>query len=270
MRYTTDMMTATDAPLTHYSVVGVQENWIGINPGTEAARMVPGGSCWHCGTGIAIEVVIRSTVTGETHTIGTTCAERVGLNGPELKAMLAEKYAQERFERSAANRKAQAEARDTQEAADTAAHGPHGTESRYVAGCTCQPCRSAAPHGTMDRFDEGCTCLACIDAALASNRGYKVQPDRHVIVRLATGEIVPAKTVDTRYGYRWCVRDGLCWLPVSPARRSTHAKHGYVQAEAPFLVHSCGTGRDRYLRPVCRLGDPLVDMWGERIERGEA
>lgn len=259
--------TVVDAPLTNYSVVGVQENWIGINPGTPAARQVPGGSCWHCGTGIAIEVVIKSTETGETHTIGTTCAERVGLNGPELKAMLADRYAKERYERSAAVRRQREVEAAEREAIETAEHGPHGTESRYVSGCYCPPCRSAAPHGTIDRFDEGCTCLSCIDAALASGRGYKVQPDRHVVVRIESGEVVAAKAVDTRYGYRWCVRDGLCWLPVSPARRSTHAKHGYVQAEAPFLVQSRGTGRDRYLHPVCRIGDPLVDMWGERIKR---
>lgn len=258
---------ATDAPLTNYSVIGVQENWIGINAGTEAARLVPGGSCWHCGTGIAVEVVIRSAGSGEVHTIGTTCAERIGLNGPELKAMLAEKYAEERHERSAAvRRQREAEAAEREER-ETAEHGPHGTESRYGFGCFCPLCRKAAPHGTTTRFfDATCHCLLCIDAALELPE-FKVQPDRHVIVSVESGEVVQAKAVDTKYGYRWCVRDGLCWLPVSPARRSTHAKHGYVQAEAPFLVQSCGTGRDRWLKPICRLGDPLVDMWGERIAR---
>ena len=261
--------TTKDAPLTNFRVIGLQENWIGINPGTEAARMVPGGSCWHCGTGIAIEVVIKSTETGETHTIGTTCAERVGLSGPELKAMLAEKYAQERNERSAAvrrQREAEAAERETRE---TAEHGPHGTESRYLSGCYCQPCRKAAPHGTTTRFfDANCHCLRCIDVAMTLPE-FKIQADRHVIVDIETGEVVQAKTVDTKYGYRWCVRDGLCWLPVSPARRSTHAKKGYVQAEAPFLVQKCKSmdGRGTWLKPICRIGEPLVDMWGERIER---
>ena len=259
--------TVVDAPLTNYRVTGVQENWIGINPGTDAARMVPGGSCWHCGTGIAIEVVIKSTETGEVHTIGTTCAERVGLSGPELKAMLAERYAEERYERSAAvRRQREAEAAE-REAIETAEHGPHGSESRYISGCHCQPCRKAAPHGTTTRFfDADCHCLRCIDAVMMAHPGeFKIQPNRHVIVNIETGEVVQAKTVDTKYGWSWCVRDGLCWLPVSPARRSTHAKKGYVQAEAPFLVEVCGRGSKQWLKPVCRIGEPLVDMWGERI-----
>jgi hypothetical protein len=260
--------TAVDAPLTNYRVIGVQENRIIIAGGTPDAHSVPGGSCWHCGTGIAIEVVIKST-TGETHTIGTTCAERVGLNGPELKAMLAERYAEERYLRSAAVVKAQREAAAKVEAEETAKYGEHGTESRYASGCSCQPCRNAAPHGTVDRYYErSCTCLRCLDALVSSRPGdFKVQPDRHVIVSLTTGEVVQAKTVDTKFGYRWCVRDGASWLPVSPARRSTHAKHGYVQAEAPYLVEKCGQGSKSFLKPIARIGEPLVDMWGERIER---
>lgn len=257
---------AAEAPLTNYRVVGLRENWYQAAPG---APRQPGGGCWHCGTGIAIEVVISSTVTGETHTIGTTCAERVGLNGPELKAMLARRYAEERAERARRRTAAWRRARDEAEAAATAAHGAHGTESRFLSGCFCEPCLGAAPHGSAQRFLHGrCRCLVCIEGILRERPDeFTVQEDRYVIVELATGRVVEARVVDTTYGRRWCVGDALAWLPVSPARRSTHAKRGYVQARAPFLVEVCGRRGRQWFKPLARMGSPIVDCWGERIVR---
>lgn len=261
--------TQTDAPLTNYSVIGIQENRIGINAGTPEARQVPGGSCWHCGTGIAIEVVIRSTETGETHTIGTTCAERVGLDGPELKAMLAERYAEERYQRSAAVRRSLQNEAAARDAKVTAEHGDHGTPTRYAFGCNCADCRLVAPHATYDRFFEArCRCLRCIEWVLSAHEGFAIY-QRDVIVDVETGEVVPAKTVNTRYGTRWCVRDGMAWLPFRPARRDTLAKKGYVEAEVPMLVQSGGRGSAAWSKNVCRLADPIADRWGEPIRRSD-
>jgi hypothetical protein len=80
-----------------------------------------------------------------------------------------------------------------------------------------------------------------------------------VVIDLGTGEAVKARKVKTRYGRRWCVRDGAAWLPVAPQRRHTQAKHGFVEAAAPGLVD----GREA----VVPLGCPIVDAWGERIPR---
>lgn len=260
-------MTTDTAPLTNFRIIGVRENWYKAAPD---APKQPGGSCWHCGTGIAIEVVIRSTETGETHTIGTTCAERVGLNKAELKAFLADKYAEERYQRSKAGREAAQRAAVEREAREAAEHGPHGTESRYQSGCYCDPCTAAAPHGTPHRFHAKCRCLTCVDWAVHADKDYGewfIVPDWDVIVDLGDGEIVPAKKVDTRYGYRWCVNNGAAWLPVQPKRRDTLAKKGYTEAEVPMLVERCGRGRDSWLKPICRLGDPIADRWGEPIPR---
>lgn len=258
--------TAAEAPLTGYRVVGVRENWYQAAPG---APRQPGGGCWHCGTGIAIEVVIRSVTSGEEHTIGTTCAEREGLSGPALKAMLAARYAEERAQRasqrSAEERRAQAE----REAALAAAHGPHGTESRFLAGCFCVECVAAAPHGTTSRFLHGaCRCLQCIEAVLVEMPGdFRIQPERTALVDLTTGEVADARVVAGRYGRSWCVGDGAAWVPVAPARRRTQASRGYVEAEVPYLVEVCGRLRDQWLKPIVPLGLPLVDRWGEPIPR---
>lgn len=57
-----------------------------------------------------------------------------------------------------------------------------------------------------------------------------------VVIDLSTGKTVKARKVKTRYGHRWCVRDGAVWLPVAPERRDAQAKHGFVEAAAPWLV----------------------------------
>ena len=55
------------------------------------------------------------------------------------------------------------------------------------------------------------------------------------------------------------------WLPVHPARRSTMAKRGYVEAKAPYLVEICGRRYERWYKPVVLLGVPVFDVWGEPI-----
>jgi hypothetical protein len=266
----TDMTqnTSTDAPLTNYRIVGIQENW--YQPIPDAPKK-PGGSCWHCGTGIAIEVVIQEKTSRELHTIGTTCAERVGLSGPELKAMLAERYAAERANRTKATREEHQRQFEAAEAERARLHGEHGTESRYLAGCRpwgmCAECYRAAPHGTTDRFHAGeCRCLDCIDAAIATGE-YRIQEDRDVIVRLSTGEMVEARKVDTKFGYSWCINDAEAWASVHPKRRSTMAKKGFVEAQAPYLVEVCGSRYNQWLKPVMPLGSPIVDAWGEELPR---
>lgn len=254
----------TAPPLAEYRVVGLRENWYQAAPD---APKQPGGSCWHCGTGIAIEVVIKSRQTGESHVIGTTCAERVGLDGPELKKMLAERFAEQREQRRSANAKARVKARADAEAEAAGRLGPHGSESRFLSGCFCEPCVKAAPHGTVARFRQDCACLVCIDTVVTGSPDEYEVIERDVIVDLDTGEVVDARKVDTRYGYRWCVKDGEVWLPVSPARRSTHANKGYVEASAPFLCERRGSKSRGWWEQLHRLGDPIFDNWQEPIVR---
>lgn len=257
-------------PLEGYRVVGLRENRYKPHPDAPSR---PGGSCWHCGTGIAIEVVISNGT--EQHVIGTTCAERVGLNGPELKAFLAEKYADERAARSKAGREAAARAWAERDAAETLEHGEHGTETRFRAGCRCDPCIAGAPHGTWPKFADGaCTCSACLDYALlerpADDTTYKVGTF-DVLVDLATGDVVDgARIVDTRYGARWAPTARTDWAPVRPARRTTLSKRGVTEAEATFLyVDVKGRSwRDGFRKPLARLSSPIIDRWNEPIPRG--
>lgn len=263
-------MKIVETPLMRYQLVDVVERWEGAGD----AR-VPAGACWHCGSAIAYCVQIRHLDTGEEHEIGTTCAERVGLDAEALKRMQAAKYAEDRAARAAWRRQADAEAAARAEAAATAQHGPHGTEARFVSGCTCDECQAAAPHGITQRAGEGyrvaarffagCRCLECIEAVVAidAERGYRdryrIVENLTVVIDLRTRKTVKARTVKTRYGRRWCIRDGAAWLPVAPQRRQTQAKHGFVEAAAPWLVDGRGA--------VVPLGCPIVDAWGEPLPR---
>lgn len=258
-------MTTSTAPLESYRIVGLRENWHQPAPG---APKRPGGGCWHCGTGIAIEVVIRHVTTGEEHTIGTTCAERVGLDPEALKRLLADRYAEQR---ELARQMRSAEYREMlaqREADETAAFGEHGTETRFESGCRCNPCIAAAPHGTDHRFWHGaCRCLTCIDHVLATDPNVLVM-NQDVIVNVDTGEVVTARKVDTRYGYRWCVEDGRAWLPIGPKRRDTQAKKGYVEASAPYVVERIKAQQGgHWYKLLVRVGDPIVDIWDEPIAR---
>lgn len=259
-------MTTESAPLERYSVVGVETR---IFKASADAPAQPGGSCWHCGQGIMVCVLVRHADTGQTETIGTTCAERVGLSGPELRKMLAEKYAEERAERRAA-----ASAERRQQLAEEAAlaeatYGPHGTVSRWESGCYCAECRKVAPHGTTTRFFEGCHCLPCIDAVLTCRPEFTVREVR-VLIDLSTGKVANARAVDTKYGYRWCVEDGRLWMNVHPARRSTLANKGYTEAQVPYFGEVCGRGLRKWFKPVARVGSAVVDEYGEPIPRAAA
>jgi hypothetical protein len=251
------------APLENYRIVGWQANWYQPDP---SAPKKPGGCCWHCSTGIAIEVIIEDKTTGERHTIGTTCAEKVGLSKDALKAINAERYAEarvaEREARLATRRKERAKA----DAKEAALHGPHGTEGRFGSGCRCTPCQKAAPHGTVERFMLGkCRCLDCMGAAVA-NGGWKVA-DQEVLVGLETGRVVDAKVVMGRYGRSWCIDDGREWAPYAPKNRATLAKRGYTEATAPFLCEVAGGRYHQWLEPLEPVGEPIVDRWGDPIPR---
>lgn len=252
-------MTMTEAPLTNYRIVGIRENWYQADP---RAPRQPGGSCWHCGTGIANEVVIENRETGEIHTVGTTCAERVGLDAAELKAMLAEKFAQERLEASAAYRRARQAEHEARDARDTELYGPHGTARRWRSGCRCEPCYAAAPHGSFPKYENGCTCGPCLDSMLADDR-YSVHTDRVVLVDLDSGRIVALGVNWGQYGAYWKAGGGF--VNAHPKRRGTIARKGYTEAEIPVLVQRCGKSHDTWYRPVAALASPLVDTWGEPV-----
>ena len=220
----------------HYVVVGMIERW----EGTAGAR-VPGGSCWHCGTGIAYCVQIQNTMTGEQHEIGTTCAEQAGLDATALKRRRAEMRAAERWAAELERRRLQPE-----------------------------PELPKPEHGTADRYFDRCRCLLCIEAvARECPDEYKIQ-EATVIIRLATGRPVSAELVDTRWGTSWRVDNGEAWLSTGVKRRSTHANKGFVEAEAPCLVRfwrsRLPNGGTRPVQTVvCVLASPLIDVWGVAI-----
>ena len=246
----------TEAPLADYAITGFETRYYSPVPEVK----MPGGTCWHCGTAISICVQIRHHQTGETHEIGSTCAERVGLDVTELKKMLRQRNAAMRAERTAAERRAYQQARDEE-------FGAHGTETRFANGCRCTPCKAVAPHGAETRWHAGCECLDCVEGVLAANpRTYWIVDDYRVLIDLATGRITDAEIVRTQYGCSWCVTNESgrkVWVTVGPARRSTQTKKGYVEAYAPMLVVG---GRDWH-RPRLVLGEPLADRWGEPIHR---
>lgn len=87
-----------------------------------------------------------------------------------------------------------------------------------------------------------------------------------VLIDAASGEILPAKRVSTRYGPRWVVNheDGEAdWYPYSPARRTTMTSKGVTEAEVDYLVRPYG----RYdgFSTLFPLERPDVDSWGEAI-----
>lgn len=260
------MAATTDAPLADFRIVGYTENYYQAAP--DAPRQ-PGGTCWHCGTGIAIEVIVKRVGSDEMHTIGTTCAERVGMDVTELREWLAERYREQRELLRQTRSKAFREETARREAEEIALHGPHGTETRYTSGCRCTPCIKAAPHGTTHRFWHGeCRCPACIEVAMADDASL-VYRELTVVVDVDTGEIADARLVDTRYGSRWCVNDGATWLPLSPKRRTTQASKGYVEATAMFLAERIKSRNGTWYKRLARMSCPIIDAWGEPIARPE-
>lgn len=256
---------STTAPLQRFVITGYVTRHFQAAPD---APKQPGGSCWHCGTAIANCVQLQNVDTGEQVEVGTTCAERVGLDPAELKRYLAEKFAEERMARSQAaaeRRQAEDEATDL---AETLVHGEHGTESRYVAGDRCDACRAAAPHGTTHRFyDGGCRCLVCVEHMIEAER-FEIRDDITVLVDIETGMLVEdARLVDTRHGLRWRSDERDVWLGFNPARRSTLANKGYLEAEVPMLTRPASRRSDRIWIEVCPMASPIVDSWGEPIAR---
>lgn len=251
------------APLERFRVVGVEERTFKAAPDapTQAA-----GSCWHCGASIRICVLARNDDTGETVSIGTTCAERIGLDPAGLKRYLAERFAEERAMRSKAGREAAARAAERWEQEQATAHGPHGAESRFLAGCRCEDCCDAAPHGSLERFRrDRCVCGPCLDAALESEHRILT---RSVLVDLATGRVVPdARAVSGQYGTSWFIPSRHEFVPFGRKRRATIAQRGYTYAEASFIGYDArGDGRsDRVFVPMTACSEPCLDAWGEPI-----
>lgn len=230
---------ADEAPLRDYVAVGWTERWTGT-----ADVRVPGGNCWHCGNAIAYCVQIESTVTAEQHEIGTTCAEKLGLDIAALKQRMADKRAAERRHENRAQR-------------------------------SDPPMPVEQPHGTFGRFLAGCYCLPCIDAALTTMPNEYAIVTKPVIIDLATGEQAPATIVDTRYGQSWRLDNGT-WLTAHPRpkRRNTHAAKGYVEAEVPCLIRHGWRRRPGCSEParytettLYPLASPLRDIWDTPIPR---
>lgn len=268
-------MTTETAPLQNFQVVGIVEKTVGINAGTSYAREVAGGTCWHCGTNIRICVQAKNMETGEVVDIGTTCAERIGLDPKALKHYLAERFAEERWLRSKAHRDAQHAEDERLEAEQAAKYGEHGSETRYqhcnVWGndAACAECTDTAirlaPHGTTLRFwERDCSCDECVVAALVADRSL-LRRRFPVLVDLTTGSVVDeARMVGGRYGTSWLIPSRNAFVPAFRQRRETVAKRGYTYAEAEYVAQ-----RGRHYadpdRRVRRISSPTVDDFGEPI-----
>lgn len=252
----------TAPPLANYAIVGIFEKSYQATPD---APVQPAGTCWHCGLAILHCVRVRHTQTGEEHDIGTTCAERAGLDRTQLRAMLAEKHASERHARSAAERREAEAAHQKKESQAALEHGAHGTESRFASGCRCNECRATAPHGTLERLEDGnCECAKCVENAIKFPAYRKEMLT--VLLDASTGAILPAHRVTTRYGSRWVVEDengNASWYPFLPARRSTLITKGVLEADAEHLVR---VGRNGFF-PMFVTQQPETDRWGEPIIR---
>ena len=256
-----------EPPLARYRAVAAYHQTVPVGPHGEGGHR-PGGSCWHCGQAIANIIVARHTETDEEVTVGTTCAERLGLNADELREVLAERFANERFERSAAataERRAQLEA---YEAEMVAAGKPHGSEARFTEGCRCQQCVDVAPHGTSVRFFEhDCRCQACRDEILATRETLSAP----VLIDAATGQVIEdARLINTKFGWSWRVDSRDVWVAYGPKRRSTMAKKGFLEGRARFMaVRGPDGDRHKVVGRGFRLSDPVEDRWGEPIATGD-
>jgi hypothetical protein len=98
------------------------------------------------------------------------------------------------------------------------------------------------------------------------------------------GNFVPAKIIQTQYGSRWMVLDAEGrktgeFLTVAPVRRSTLAKHGYVEGYAKFparVDYTEGRGGMTSVRvqtlKACRDHEPpteivTADRWTDDADR---
>lgn len=253
-------------PLEPYRIVGL--TYSTFKPHADAPAR-PGSSCWHCGTAISHVVTARHSETGETIKVGTTCAERIGLDPEGLRQMLRERYAAARDERSAARSAAWQAERDTEEAAETERSGPHGTDSRFDAGCRCDACLDVSPHGSWARFDmRDCHCDTCVAGVLATRPDFDLVETGIRLYDATTGAEIDADVVSTRFGQSWKISTGpeyddVAWVSAHPARRATMAKKGYVEATPLRLIQEIWTRDGRLWRKsVAVIAEPTVDAWG--------
>lgn len=250
-----------DAPLTHYEITGFVRKEFSPASGIT----LPGGSCGHCGAALINCVQVRHRVTGETMDVGMDCAERVGLSRSQVKEMMRERFAEERYERWAAQSSARRAELAAAEAAATEQFGEHGTPGRYSDGdCRCGECRGAAPHGTLDRLEAAaCFCDTCVEAAVESGR-YEVR-EMTMLVDAGTHQVInEARPVSTRFGLRWAVDSdaGTEWYPFGAKRRSTMLSKGVLEAATDHLVRK---GQRGSFFPVAALRRPEADVWGEPL-----
>lgn len=212
----TSMETKTAPVLSEYMITGM----------AEYATMIPGvglraaGSCDHCGTGIRYGILVARIDGKPGYTkVGTSCAERIGLDREALREYNASKYAAERDARNAKT-----------ESGQVALHGEHGTATRSLV-CYCDACDAAAPHGSMRKFHLGCLCDLCVESALEDPR-YESH-DVTVLTDLE-GNLVVTQPRSGRYGMFWAV-DGKC-VTAFPKREATIAKKGYREVDVPCVV----------------------------------
>ena len=255
-------MTTETAPLECFRVIGVEEKTYQCAPG---APVQPAGTCWHCGTSIKVCVVSKNVNTGEIVDIGTTCAERIGLDPEGLKRYLRERREFIRAELWAADTESRRLHAEWASAEAARLHGEHGTESRYAFGCHCGECVAAAPHGTADHFwQHDCSCDACVEAVKASDPRI-VTKDRDVLVDLSTGHVVDeARLIQGQYGWSWLIPSLDRFVPEGRKRRATIASRGYTYATASYLVRVPVDWRKGDW-PLRRLTSPTMDDFGEAI-----
>lgn len=252
--------------LTDYKVVGFVRKSINLGDGHSA----PGGQCANCGMALVNCVQAQHKVTGKIEDIGMDCAERIGMDAKMVKEYWRAANAERHEAARAIEREKRQQERDENERAITARAGEHGTESRYLFGCRCEECCLEAPHGTVEsfRYNE-CRAKCCIDAMIEVGICH-ISPSK-VLVDYETGQIVPgARAVQTRYGMSWVI-DGddnggePTWVSMSPKRRATMTKKGYLEAEVPTLWHKASRHSDRKWWPMMAMEQPTVDTWGEPI-----
>lgn len=195
-------------------------------------------TCANCGQGIANVVTAQHRTTGEHVFLGLDCAERVGLTDAQLRDHYAEKFAAERSNRQAANRRAKRQA----EAAARLAAAPSPPP---------QPFRFVRPADDPDAlyYDEA---LFDLD-----------------------GELVCAKPVSTRYGRSWMVMDRwdgepVAWFKPSSAKdegraRKADAAKGYYVGWAGWVANGSHNRRwaNRDLAPVALEDNGQFEIEGD-------
>lgn len=253
-----------EPPLQDFRIVGYERKVYAI-PGGEPR---PAGVCYHCGSAIMNCIVIENPKTGEIVDVGETCAERVGLDLTSLREMLRERGRAAQIEAEIERRREYAKSRAEQEAADTAAFGEHGTESRWNSGCRCDECSAKAPHGRVERLTYGkCYCDQCLQAAIDSGKYYYESVRK--LVDLETNQILDARCVSTKYGLSWVVNDedgSASWYPYAPKRRDTLTKRGAVEVNVKCLMRPYRYNDEPHVKEIVMLEAADTDVWDQPIQ----